>query len=49
MRPKLEAALSALEAGVGSVHLIDGTRPGALLDEVFTSGGNGTMLTRDEA
>jgi acetylglutamate kinase len=47
MVPKLEAALAALEAGVGSVHLIDGTRPGALLDEVFTSGGNGTMLTRD--
>ena len=45
MVPKLEAALSALDAGVGSVHLIDGTRPGALLDEVFTSGGNGTMVT----
>jgi acetylglutamate kinase len=44
MIPKLEAALSALDAGVGAVHLIDGTRPGALLDEVFTTGGNGTML-----
>jgi acetylglutamate kinase len=44
MVPKLEAALAALEAGVGSVHLIDGTRPGAVLDEVFTAGGNGTMV-----
>jgi acetylglutamate kinase len=44
MIPKLEAALSALDSGVGAVHLIDGTRPGALLDEVFTTGGNGTMI-----
>ena len=44
MVPKLEAALAALEAGVASVHLIDGTRPGAVLDEVFTAGGNGTMV-----
>lgn len=44
MIPKIEAALSALGDGVGSVHFIDGTRPGALLDEVFTAGGNGTMF-----
>lgn len=44
MIPKLEAALAAIDAGVGSVHLIDGTRAGALLDEVFTIGGNGTMI-----
>jgi acetylglutamate kinase len=44
MVPKVDAALAAIEAGVGAVHLIDGTRPGALLDEVFTTGGNGTMF-----
>jgi acetylglutamate kinase len=44
MIPKLEAALAALAAGVGAVHLIDGTRTGALLGELFTVGGNGTML-----
>jgi acetylglutamate kinase len=44
MVPKVDAALAAIEAGVAAVHLIDGTRPGALLDEVFTTGGNGTMF-----
>ena len=44
MVPKLEAALAALAGGVASVHLVDGTREGAILDEVFTNGGNGTML-----
>jgi acetylglutamate kinase len=44
MVPKVDAALAAIEAGVGAVHLIDGARPGALLDEVFTTGGNGTMF-----
>jgi acetylglutamate kinase len=46
MIPKLEAAVSVLESGVRSVHLVDGTRPGALLEEVFTNGGNGTMLSK---
>lgn len=45
MIPKVEASLAALEGGCGAVHLVDGTRPGALLDEVFTTGGNGTMVS----
>src|SRR5690606_20388780 len=30
MRPKLEAALAALEGGVGLVHMLNGTDPGAV-------------------
>lgn len=44
MIPKLESALTALEAGVKSVHLIHGGRPNCLLIEVFTDSGIGTML-----
>lgn len=44
MIPKLESALSALEAGVQSVHLIDGGAPNSLLVEVFTHAGIGTMM-----
>lgn len=44
MIPKLESALSALEAGVQSVHLIDGGAPNSLLVEVFTDSGIGTMM-----
>jgi acetylglutamate kinase len=44
MIPKLEAAMAALEHGVESVHLINGGLPNALLIEVFTDAGIGTML-----
>lgn len=44
MRPKLEAAKAALRGGVGSVHLVSGTAKDALLTEVFTNEGSGTML-----
>jgi len=46
MLPKLEAALSALDDGVPNVHLICGGTPNALLIEVFTEAGIGTMVTR---
>jgi acetylglutamate kinase len=45
MLPKTECALSALRAGVGSVQIIDGTAPHALLLEVFTDAGIGTKIT----
>jgi len=45
MIPKLEGALYAIEHGVGSVHLINGGLPNALLIEVFTHAGVGTMMT----
>lgn len=46
MIPKLQAALFALDSGVGSVHLINGSAPHSLLVEVFTDTGIGTMLSR---
>lgn len=45
MIPKLEAAISALESGVESVHLINGSQPNSLLLEVFTDAGVGTMIS----
>jgi acetylglutamate kinase len=44
MRPKLAAARKALNAGVASVHLVSGVRADAILAEVFTNEGSGTML-----
>ncbi len=44
MRPKLEACLRAVEGGVGSAHIIDGSQRNALLSEVFTDEGTGTMI-----
>jgi acetylglutamate kinase len=44
MRPKLEACLTALEAGVGNAHIIDGREPHSLLLELFTDEGIGTKL-----
>ena len=48
MVPKVEAGLRALAAGAGSVHIIDGRRPHALLVELFTSEGVGTMVVAGE-
>ncbi len=44
MRPKLEAAVAALAGGVAQVHIIDGRQPHALLLEVLTDRGVGTLL-----
>jgi acetylglutamate kinase len=44
MRPKLEACLHALEAGVGNAYIIDGRQPHSLLLELFTDEGIGTKL-----
>ena len=44
MRPKLEACLHALGAGVGNAHIIDGRQPHSLLLELFTNEGIGTKL-----
>jgi len=43
MIPKLEAAIEAVEAGT-PVHMINGATPNALLVEVFTDAGIGTMI-----
>ncbi|MEJ7577152.1 MAG: acetylglutamate kinase [Pyrinomonadaceae bacterium] len=46
MVPKLQSLLSILERGVGSAHVINGMRRNALLSEVFTDEGTGTMIVR---
>jgi acetylglutamate kinase len=45
MLPKLEGCLKALDAGVNRAHILDGTIQHALLLEVFTKQGVGTMIT----
>ncbi len=47
MIPKVESALSALEAGVQKVHIIDGRVPHALLLEIFTKEGIGTEIVSE--
>ncbi len=44
MKPKLAAVKMALAAGVHSVHLVSGLTPEALLVEIFTNEGSGTMI-----
>jgi acetylglutamate kinase len=46
MLPKMEACLTALKAGVGKVHIIDGRVHHALLLEIFTDSGIGTEIVR---
>lgn len=48
MIPKIDCALSAVKNGVKSTHIIDGRVPHAVLLEVFTDSGVGTLITRDE-
>ena len=45
MRPKLQSIIELLQRGVKSAHIIDGTKRNALLAEVFTDKGTGTMIT----
>jgi acetylglutamate kinase len=47
MIPKLLACAEAVEGGVGSAHMIDGRAEHALLVELFTDEGSGTMICRD--
>jgi acetylglutamate kinase len=44
MIPKLQTAIAAVEAGVGAVVILDGRRPHALLVELFTEHGAGTLV-----
>ncbi len=48
MIPKLESAVAALKAGVSRIHLVDGRVEHALVLELFTPEGVGTMITPDE-
>ena len=44
MTPKAECCIRALAQGVTAAHIIDGRIPHALLLEVFTDDGIGTMI-----
>jgi acetylglutamate kinase len=44
MLPKIASALDAAKNGVGTVHIIDGRVPHALLLEILTDQGVGTMI-----
>jgi acetylglutamate kinase len=44
MIPKLQSLASLLKRGVHSAHIINGTTRNALLSEIFTDKGTGTML-----
>jgi acetylglutamate kinase len=46
MLPKVEACLRALGGGVNRAHVIDGRLPHALLLEIFTDRGVGTLIQR---
>ncbi len=46
MLPKINCALSAVNNGVTSSHIIDGRVPHAVLLEIFTDAGVGTLITR---
>jgi acetylglutamate kinase len=48
MLPKIDCALSAVKNGVKSTHIIDGRVAHAVLLEVFTDSGVGTLITCDE-
>jgi acetylglutamate kinase len=46
MIPKTECCIEGIKRGVQSVHILDGRIPHALLLEIFTNEGIGTMLTK---
>ncbi len=48
MVPKMEACLRAVRGGVPSAHVLDGRVLHAVLLEIFTDEGIGTMVRRDE-
>lgn len=47
MIPKVQCCLNAVEAGVKQAHIIDGRVPHALLLEIFTDQGVGTVFSQD--
>ncbi len=49
MQPKMKACINALHAGVEKAHIIDGRRKHALLLELFTDYGIGTMIEREKS
>jgi len=48
MLPKIRCALEAVQGGVNSAHIIDGRVPNAVLLEIFTDVGVGTLITNSQ-
>lgn len=48
MLPKLNNCVDAIENGVNRVHILDGRKPHALLLEIFTRSGIGTMFFKED-
>jgi len=46
MIPKLETCVTAVEAGVDAAVILDGRVPHAMLLEIFTARGAGTLVGR---
>ncbi|OOY88152.1 acetylglutamate kinase, partial [Solemya velum gill symbiont] len=44
MLPKIGCALDAVKSGVASAHIIDGRVPHAVMVELFTDQGIGTLI-----
>ena len=47
MIPKAQACVDAVLRGAGSAHMLDGRIPHAVLLELFTDAGIGTMITQN--
>ena len=47
MLPKIQCALDAVKGGANSSHIVDGRVPHAVLLEIFTDQGVGTLITND--
>ena len=45
MIPKVASCVHAVRKGVGHAHILDGRMPHALLLEIFTPEGIGTMVS----
>ena len=48
MIPKVQCCLNAIERGVNRVFILDGTKPHAILMEMLTDEGVGTMFVKEE-
>jgi acetylglutamate kinase len=46
MLPKMDSIIDAVRAGVKRAHIIDGRIPHAVLLELFTDSGIGTLIER---
>lgn len=49
MIPKVECCMEAIEEGVSMVHILDGRKKHALILEIYTPNGIGTMMYKREA